>query len=206
MAGLGWQVLQRDLDFNAGGAGLRFIHGIDLVIHEAGHTFGLILPRFFSILGGSAFQVLLPAVCALIFLHQRQLASFAVALFWTGESVTDVAIYMADAKQPALPLLGGHGTVHDWNYLLGQLHLLGWAGSIARLTLGVGILLITVALAIVANETHRAWQRACSIVSRAKAHTATTATCWAASQPETLAQACGSRRCQARTAAAGTTT
>lgn len=160
MALLGWQILQRELDFSAAGVALRFLHGINLVIHEAGHAFALILPRFFYILGGSAFQVLLPAVCALTFLHQRHLASFAVALFWTGESVTDVAIYMADAKRQALPLLGGDGTVHDWNYLLGQLHLLGWAQSLARLTFGLGILLITAALAIVANETHRAWERA----------------------------------------------
>jgi len=32
--------------------------------------------------------------------------------------------------------------------------------QIARLTLGVGILLIVISLAIVANETHRAWQGA----------------------------------------------
>lgn len=160
MAALAWQILQRELDFGAASGALRFIHGIDLVIHEAGHAFALILPRFFYILGGSALQVLLPAVCALTFLHQRQIASFAVTLFWTGESITDVAIYMADAKRQALPLLGGDGTVHDWNYLLGQLHLLGWAPSLARLTFGVGIVLITAALAIVANETHRAWERA----------------------------------------------
>jgi len=160
MAVLAWQILQRELDFSAASGALRFLHGIDLVIHEAGHAFALILPRFFYILGGSALQVLLPAVCALTFLRQRQIASFAVALFWTGESFTDVAIYMADAKRQALPLLGGDGTVHDWNYLLGQLQLLGLAPSLARLTFGVGIVLITAALAIVANETHRAWERA----------------------------------------------
>jgi len=160
MAVLGWQILQRDLDFTASGSALRFLHDIDLVIHEAGHAFALVLPRFFSVLGGSAFQVLLPAVCALIFLHQGQLASFAVALFCTGESLTDVAIYMGDARAQALPRIGGHAAVHDWNYLLGQLHLLGWTRSLARLTLGVGILLIVVALAVVANETHRAWPRA----------------------------------------------
>ena len=159
MSVLGWQVLQRELNFEAASGALRFLHGIDLVIHEAGHAFALILPRFFYILGGSALQVILPAVCALTFLHQRHIASFAVALFWTGESITDVAIYMADAKKQALPLLGGDGTVHDWNYLLGQLNLLGWAPALGRLTFGVGIVLITAALAIVANETHRAWQR-----------------------------------------------
>ena len=160
MAVLGWQILQRDLDFHTSSSALRLVHGIDLVIHEAGHAFALILPRFFSVLGGSAFQVLLPAACALMVLHQGQLGSFAVALFWTGESITDVAIYMADARAQALPLIGEHVNVHDWNYLLGQLHLLGWTQSLARLTLGVGILLIVVALAIVANETHRAWQLA----------------------------------------------
>lgn len=160
MAALGWQILERGLDFSVSTGPLRFIHGVDLVIHEAGHTFALILPRFLYLLGGSAFQILIPAVCAWTFLRQRQPASFAVALFWTGESVTDVAIYMADAKNQALPLLGGHGTVHDWNYLLGRLHLLDWAQGLGRLTFGVGILLIAAALAILGRETYRAWQRA----------------------------------------------
>ncbi len=104
MAALGWQILGRELDFNSASGPLRFIHGIDLVIHEAGHTFAFFLPRFLYVLGGSALQVILPAVCAWTFLTQRQIGSFAVALFWTGESVTDVAIYMADAKKRALPL------------------------------------------------------------------------------------------------------
>ena len=160
MAVLGWQVLQRELDFSAASGPLRFIHGVDLVIHEAGHTFAIILPRFFYVLGGSALQVVLPAVCAFTFLRQRQIASFAVGLFWTGESITDVAIYMADGKKRALPLLTGDPAGHDWHYLLGQLGLLNWAEALGRLTFGVGILLITAALAIVANETYRAWQRA----------------------------------------------
>lgn len=160
MAVLAWQILGRELDFNATTGPLRFIHGIDLVIHEAGHTFAFFLPRFLYVLGGSALQVIMPAVCAWTFLKQRQLASFAVALFWTGESVTDVAIYMADAKKRVLPLLGGDSTAHDWHYLLGQLGLLNWAAWLGRLTFGLGIVLITIALSIVANETYRAWQRA----------------------------------------------
>lgn len=160
MAVLGWQILGRGLDFNASTGPLRFIHGIDLVIHEAGHTFSLSLPRFLYLLAGSAFQIVVPAVCALTFLCQRQPASFAIALFWTGESVTDVAIYMADAKAQALPLLGGHSTVHDWNYLLGQLHLLDWAQGLGWVTFGVGVLLIAAALAILGGETYCAWRRA----------------------------------------------
>lgn len=160
LALLGWQILGRELDFYGTTGPLRFIHGIDLVIHEAGHTFALFLPRFLYVLAGSALQVLVPAVCAWAFLQQRQLGSFAVALFWSGESVTDVAIYMADAKKRALPLRGGDPTGHDWNYLLGQLGLLNWAQTLGRLTFGLGIVMITIALGILANKTYRAWQRA----------------------------------------------
>lgn len=160
LALLGWQILGRELDFNATTGPLRFIHGIDLVIHEAGHAFALLLPRFLSVLAGSALQVMLPAVCAWTFLHQRQLGSFAIALFWTGESVTDVAIYMADAKKRALPLLGGDPAGHDWHYLLGQLGLLNWGQALGRLTFGLGIVVIMIALGILASETYRAWQRA----------------------------------------------
>ena len=161
LATLGWHVLQRELVFDAGGSPLRFMHGIDLAIHEAGHAFGVILPPFFRVLAGPALEIVLPAVCALVFIHQRHMTSFAVALFWTGDSVTDVAIYMADAKRQAFPLLGSHSG-HDWNYLLGQLHVLGWAPALGHFTFGLGILMIAAALAVVANETHRAWQRAAS--------------------------------------------
>ena len=160
MATLGWQVLARELDFSATSGPLRFIHGVDLVIHEAGHTFAIFLPHFLYVLGGSALQVLLPTVCAWTFLYQRQPGSFAVALFWTGESVTDVAIYVADAKKRALPLIGGDPTGHDWHYLLGQIGLLDWATMLGRLTFGLGIAIITISLGVLANETYLAWQRA----------------------------------------------
>ncbi len=162
MVVLAWQILARGLDFNAASGALRFIHGIDLVIHEAGHTFAFFLPRFLYILAGSALQVILPAVCAVTFLRQGQPASFAVALFWTGESITDVAIYMADAKKQALPLLGGEGVTHDWNYLLAQLHLLGAADFLGRLTWLLGVGGIVAAITILANDTRRAWHRTAS--------------------------------------------
>jgi hypothetical protein len=103
MVVLAWQILARGLDFNAASGALQFIHGIDLVIHEAGHTFAFFLPRFLYILAGSALQLILPAVCAVTFLRQGQPASFAVALFWTGESITDVAIYMRTRRRRRCP-------------------------------------------------------------------------------------------------------
>src|SRR5439155_1001975 len=107
------------------------------------------------ILAGSALQVTLPAVCAVTFLRQGQPASFAVALFWTGESITDVAVYMADAKKQTLPLLGGEGVTHDWNYLLAQLHLLGAAEFLGRLTWLLGVGVIVAAILLPPNESRR---------------------------------------------------
>ena len=160
MAALGWQILDHELAPGAAAGPLRLLRGVDQVLHEAGHAFAIFLPRFLHVLGGPAFQVLLPAACAWIFLRQRQPGSFTVALFWTGASVADIAIYMADAKKRALPLLGGDPTGHDWHYLLAQLGLLNWAAWLGRLTFGVGIVIITISLSILAGETHRAWQRA----------------------------------------------
>ena len=141
-------------------AALQFLHGVNLIFHEAGHTFFLFFGQFLHVLGGSALQVIVPAVCAGAFLMHGQRASFAVALFWTGESITDVAIYMADARARALPLLGGDGVIHDWNYLLSALGLLNWTRALATLTLGVGMLVILAALGLLALDLLQAWQRA----------------------------------------------
>ncbi len=153
---LGWQVFARGLDFLRASASLRFLHGVNLIFHEAGHTLFLFFGQFLHILGGSALQVIVPAVCAGYFLVHRQTASFAAALFWTGESITDVAIYMADARIRALPLLGGDGVMHDWNYLLSALGLLNWTGTLAGLTLGVGMLTILAALGLLTLDLLRA--------------------------------------------------
>ncbi|HET7876281.1 MAG TPA: hypothetical protein VFN71_12255 [Methylomirabilota bacterium] len=154
---LAWQLWARGTELDRAGAALRFLHGVDLIIHEAGHTVFLFFGPYLSILGGSALQVLVPAVCAGYFLLHRQPASFAVALFWTGESITDVAIYVADAQKMALPLLGGHAVIHDWNYLLAPLRLVPYAGALGALTFALGMLVILGALAVLAWEVARAW-------------------------------------------------
>jgi hypothetical protein len=157
LCALGWQVAARGLNFSRGDALLRFIHGIDLIIHEAGHVFFLFFGQFLHMLGGSLLQVAMPALFAGYFLWQRQPASFAVMLFWMGESMTDVAIYMADARTMALPLLGGGH--HDWNYLLGTLGLLEAATFLASLTYGLGLLVIVAALAVLVVDLALAWNR-----------------------------------------------
>jgi hypothetical protein len=74
---LGWQIVTRGLNFFRAGAALRFIHGVDLIIHEAGHAIFLLFGHFPHMLGGSLLEVAVPALCAGYFLWQGQVASFA---------------------------------------------------------------------------------------------------------------------------------
>jgi len=85
------------------GAILNFLHLIDLVFHEAGHVIFGFFGRFIGVLGGSLNQVLVPAVGTAVFLARQQYASAAVTLFWTGQSLADVAVDVADGRAMALP-------------------------------------------------------------------------------------------------------
>ena len=111
--------------------------------------------QFISILGGSANQVLIPAVCTGVFLYRRQYGSAAATLFWTGQSLADVAVYVYDGRAMALPLLA-EGLIHDWNFILGRLGLLYRAEALGRLTFGLGALTMIAAVALLAWD---AWTR-----------------------------------------------
>jgi hypothetical protein len=92
------------------------IDTIDLFIHEAGHFFTKIFGQFIYILGGSLFQILIPAL--LVFATWRQQAShIAWPGFWLGENFINVSIYIRDAPYRHLRLIA-RGLIHDWNWLL----------------------------------------------------------------------------------------
>jgi hypothetical protein len=109
------------------------------------------------VLGGSLNQVLIPALCTGYFLRQRQMAAAAVTLFWTGESLVDVAIYVADGRDMALPLLAD-GLVHDWNWILSELSLRNQAPALGRAVFALGLAVLAAALAMLAAE---GWRAAC---------------------------------------------
>jgi hypothetical protein len=137
---LGAMVLARGLTPADGGL-LAFVHLVDLVFHEAGHVIFGVFGRFLGILGGSLNQVLIPAICTGYFVWHRQPAAAAAMLFWVGESVTDVAIYVADGRDMALPLLA-EGLIHDWNWILSELSLRNQARPIGVAVFGMGVALM----------------------------------------------------------------
>jgi hypothetical protein len=138
----------------APGGGLAFVHMIDLVFHEAGHVIFGFFGQFLGVLGGSLNQVLIPAVCTGYFLWHRQTAAAAVTLFWAGESLADVAVYVADGRDMALPLLAD-GLIHDWNWILSELSLRNQAAPIGRAVFVVGVLVMAAAIALLAADLWR---------------------------------------------------
>jgi hypothetical protein len=127
---------------------IYFIHGANLIFHEAGHVLFRILGEFMMILGGSLNQVLIPTGISGYFFWKGQRYSGAVTLAWMGENFWDVSIYASDASSMALPLLGGDGTIHDWNWLLESLGWLRYTSVVAGLLYGSGVVIYLAAIGL----------------------------------------------------------
>ena len=123
----------------------RLIDGVNLVIHEAGHIIFSPFGEFLTIAGGSVFQVVVPVVFAGYFYFNRKPYSCALVMFWAGESLLNVSVYAADSVAMQLPLLGGDNSIHDWNFMLDRLGLLGQTSSIAFVIRAIGTVFIVTA-------------------------------------------------------------
>ncbi len=111
--------------------GYHFLDGVNLAFHEAGHLFLLPFGQTLHFLGGTLGQLAVPAAAALHFRARGDRFAAAVCWLWLGESAMNVAVYMADARAQALPLVGGH--VHDWLWLLSKAGLLAHCETLGSL-------------------------------------------------------------------------
>ena len=105
---------------------------LDLAVHEAGHLVFSAFGETLTILGGSAFQVIVPLAFVAYFARTRQRYAAAVTTAWVGVNLLNVARYIGDARAQELPLLGGEDSIHDWWYLLINWDLLPQDTVIAR--------------------------------------------------------------------------
>ena len=146
------------MDYQSAEVMRSWFHNVDLIIHEAGHIVFMPFGRFMMYLGGSLFQVLLPLMLMLAFLVMNKDAFGAsVCLWWVGQSLMDIAPYIADARALRLPLLGG-GTGydspgrHDWANILGQLGMVDKSAQVAATVdfIGSGVLLMALVWGAVA--------------------------------------------------------
>lgn len=117
-----------------------------LPIHEAGHFIFILFGRTIMLIGGSFWQIVFPLLWFLIALKQRShVAPFA--LFWVGENMMDVSLYMRDATYRYLPLLGGRPSHHDWYQLFTMWGTLDSAGTFADMMYYPGFIISAGAIA-----------------------------------------------------------
>lgn len=151
-----WSVRLIGYDLGEAEINQSFMHSILLPIHEAGHVFFMPFGEFLTILGGSLFQVALPAALGVAFrVKNGDRFAAAICLWWSAISVVDVAPYIYDSLNPQMILLGGHtgeDGPHDWIYLLGRWGQIGNAHGWGRAAHKLG------ALAAVASLTFATWQ------------------------------------------------
>ncbi len=65
---IAFRVLGQGLTLASGGV-VAFLHGVNLVFHEAGHLIFGFFGQFVGVLGGSLNQVLIPAICVVAFVR-----------------------------------------------------------------------------------------------------------------------------------------
>ncbi len=99
--------------------------GITFGVHELGHLVFAFFGSFLAVAGGTIAQLALPIAAGALLWSHRDYFGVAVAGGWLSMSLAEMAVYMADAREQSLTLLGfGPDPEHDWHYLLSAMGLL----------------------------------------------------------------------------------
>ena len=117
-------------------SGFLFLDHANLMIHEAGHVVFGFDGETLQILGGTLAQIIVPAICAVVFFRRRETQAVAFCAFWMFENLLYIATYMGDARTSALPLVGSDES--DWTLLFTRWGVLQSDRTIAAWTRGVG--------------------------------------------------------------------
>lgn len=122
---------------------LPFLHTVDLVFHEAGHTIFSPLGEFMQVLGGTVIQLAIPVALLGYFWRRYDTVSAFLMLWWVGQNLLDIGVYAGDARAQAIQLIGGE---HDWAYLLGKINLLEYDVFLAKTLFFIGIFIMVTAI------------------------------------------------------------
>jgi hypothetical protein len=118
---------------------------VDLPIHETGHLVFAAFGEVMQFLGGTLFQLIVPAVFAgYFFVKRRDAHAGFTCLWWVAQNFWNISVYVADARSELLPLVGGGE--HDWAFLLGRFGWLNKDHVIAHNVWVVGVMLYVVAI------------------------------------------------------------
>jgi hypothetical protein len=122
----------------------RWLDSLDLAIHETGHLVFSFGGETLTILGGTLFQLIVPAAFVIALWRAGDRHGATVPLWWMGQSCWNISVYVRDARTQELPLVGGGE--HDWAALLSQWGLMNRDGAIADAVHLVGVLIYLVAI------------------------------------------------------------
>ena len=131
----------------------HFIDNVNLIFHEAGHVIFMFFGEFIHILGGSLFQVLFPCLFVYYFYRKQEYFSASLVLFWVGQNLINVSVYIKDAVVMQLPLLGGDNAGHDWHNLLDMTGKLHYTQVIGSSVYAAGVIIIFIAIALSFSNT-----------------------------------------------------
>ena len=143
----GWKFIFTPLETNY--TGTCFLHLVNLPFHETGHIIFRPFGKIITSLGGTLGQLLMPLICLIVFLiKSKDTFGAAVSLWWLGENFMDIAPYINDARDLALPLIGGNTGrtspygFHDWEFILTELGCLHHDRILASIAYKTGIILM----------------------------------------------------------------
>lgn len=127
-----------------------FLDGVNLFIHEAGHLIFAFLGEDLMLLGGTIVQILVPSIFLGYFFYQQNFFSVFFCLFWIGNNLINISVYIKDAVYMSLPLVGGGK--HDWNLLLTKRGMLEKSDLIGSIVWFLGVVCILASLVLMIVE------------------------------------------------------
>jgi hypothetical protein len=132
LAVYGWQCLRAPDDY-------RWIDSLDLTIHETGHLVFALGGETLMTLGGTLFQLIVPAAFVTALWRAGDRHGATAPLWWLAQNCWNISVYVKDARTQALPLVGGGE--HDWAILLDQAGWLERDQTLGAIVYATGVLL-----------------------------------------------------------------
>ena len=123
----------------------RWLDSLDLAIHETGHLVFGFGGETLTLLGGTLFQLMVPAAFAVALWRSGDRHGATVPVWWLGQNCWNISVYIRDARAQELPLVGGGE--HDWAILLANWDWLNRDASLANAVHFVGVVLYLMAIA-----------------------------------------------------------
>lgn len=125
---------------------------VNLSFHEFGHLFFGVFGRTIGIWGGTIAQLLMPSMVLVSFWTRRETSGITFSIFWIGENLLNISVYIADARSRLLPLVGGGE--HDWYIILSGMGMLQYETMIAGIVKTLGWIIMIGAIAWLAIRAH----------------------------------------------------